>query len=214
MRTEAEQCGDVTLLIPWYVNGTLDQPERLEIEQLRDACPTCAREIREQTQLASVLARIPDDETAAARSWASLSVRITADERQCARRSGGTLSRIAEWVRAHWGGLAGLSLAASVATLALAIMLQPEPQTTASYETLTTPTPSLAGPSIRVKVAENVPEEAFGEIATGLGLTVHEGSSTRGIYTVVPSEDADLDSIAAALRAHPEVLLVRVRSGG
>ncbi|MEM9146933.1 MAG: hypothetical protein AAGC57_12095 [Pseudomonadota bacterium] len=76
---DTPQSGGAWELIPWYVNGTLEDAERALVERAAEADPAIAAEIRQQKRVAEAMADLDAMDEAEERSWSSLAARIAKD---------------------------------------------------------------------------------------------------------------------------------------
>ncbi|MEM9782894.1 MAG: zf-HC2 domain-containing protein [Pseudomonadota bacterium] len=67
-------------MLPWYVNGTLSEAERAEVEAQVAVCEVCAAELRLERQIAEVVAEESIDEIDARASWSAIAARVGEDE--------------------------------------------------------------------------------------------------------------------------------------
>ena len=113
-------------LLPWYLNGELDDDERARVEAHLRECAECQGELRLERRLADAVADLPFE---ADNGWAAMRQRI--DEQPEPRRPFSSLGRaLAAPGRAGWAVAA--QFAAVVAALALVLPLARPAQ----YQTL------------------------------------------------------------------------------
>lgn len=222
-------------ILPWYVNGTLDASETRRVEAYIETCPLCAAEVREQRRLAEELAQIGPAEALQARNWAELRARIAAEVPEEAAVAavppagpgagpGGQRGPIQALKAAIDAALqrfsqrmmvATMGAGVAVAALLLALTGVFAPQTDpaeAPFLTLSPEDAAYATPVLRVRMGEGMSQERASEIATRYGLTIEDGPSATGIYTLRATEpDADLDALATALEDEAGVLFATPR---
>ena len=241
MTTEDKQRGaeqqdpshdEVWLLIPWYVNGTLEPEERQAVERLAATDPEIAAEIRAQSRLAEAVSSLDEVDAVTERSWSGLAAAIAAEQAapafaapapQPAPRGG-----ISAWIERFWGatreqasrlGTGPLALggglgACAMAAVAVVMVFSadgPAPIGT-QYDTLTNPAAQEAGAVVRLKVAEGVSEAELAALVGAHGLEIASAPSDGGVYTLVARPGEDAAAAVAALDGLPEVLFVGLRT--
>lgn len=72
----AEQHQQIKLLLPWYLNRTLDEHEQQQVEKHLQSCFQCNRELLNLRQLSAAINRSADMEVAAEVSFAKLQTKI------------------------------------------------------------------------------------------------------------------------------------------
>lgn len=218
--TEGTQCEDARLLIPWYVNGTLDRDDAALIERHRQTCAACEEEILAQTRLARSVATSvegEDEEGAAGRSWERLAARVAAEQAASPRAERtpriAPVRDTATWLRRVLLGLTVPALGAAAIAIAVVAVTPPSDIGPTPFQTLTGPGAEVAGPRLRVRAGPDMTAEALTRIVGPLGAAVEDGPSTTGVFTLTPVEGADPDAIATALRKQPGIDFVTVRNG-
>lgn len=185
-------------LLPWYVNGTLEDEERELVRTQVLSSLTCRKELERLRRLQDLMRHDDAESIATDRAFESLMARIRASEAAAAPRSGP--ARIVH-----------LGIAASflVAVTAVAWWWTAVPVTTrAPYETLTTPEPSTAAGSLRVVFEPGVSEAVRRALFERHRLTPVAPPTKEGIYLLAIPEEGDTAAIVAALRQDPRVRLV------
>ena len=82
MHTDEHQ--DLAELLPWYVTGQLDGPERARVEAHLGGCAQCQAEVRFEQRLEAEVARLPLD---VEQGWARMRRRLEADRRKLQGRT-------------------------------------------------------------------------------------------------------------------------------
>lgn len=83
---------DVWMLLPWYVNGTLEGAECKLVQEHLKLCITCRREVAEQQRLAEAISRSRIMDSAPHTSFARLMERVDRE-------------RQTNWRKTGWNGL-------------------------------------------------------------------------------------------------------------
>ncbi len=211
-------------LLPWYVNGTLETVERIEVEEHLEDCPDCRQEIealgelRRQVHASQTLAvtqaAAMESPTAASRGLRQVLDRIADDtnNRDANNRNANRSFWPAPPVR--WV-LAAQMAAILVLTLFLAWPSTPQPPSTfptaASYTTLSDPRATTADADrkrIRIVFSETATELELRHLLRSVGAEIIAGPSSVGAYTLQASPDLDGDSdLLTHLRSDPLVRL-------
>lgn len=202
----------IQLLLPWYMNQSLQPEERQQVESHIRQCLLCRRELVSLRKLAEAVTELSDLEVAAETSFASLRSKLPA------RASDKSLSNSS----AKTPKLAGLSKLsrqsavqfAMAATLLLAIipltMHTVQTNTADNYYTLSAAKPELAtGKQLRVVFAKSLSStEVAAILATIYAQRVDEPNSIGAFTIKLDSVDSPkLEDAIALLRSRPDVLL-------
>jgi anti-sigma factor RsiW len=191
-------------VLPWYVNGTLEEGARAEVEQhLRD-CARCRREVEFLRDLRTVCAaqeRIPPVSAA----YGALRDRI--DGRWPWDR---IRQRLAAFVRPWRSAPAwtkGLMVAELAAIAALSIAIVPGTEPDAVYRTLGAPSArAAAARAVAVVFAPGTSEAELRRILLAASARIVDGPTASNAYVVVlPNESTDVS--LATLRGHSAVVM-------
>ncbi len=175
-------------LLPWFVNGTLDENELDFVNGHLTRCTDCRRAVAIEIDLARMISAPAETP---ALDFESLRGRLRGARRR--RR------RVRGW-------LTGVAVAASfliASSLLLMIPLQ-KPE----YEGLTSPANVESGLVVQVVFAPQTTERELRTLLLEGGGEVVEGPSPRGVYRVSLPTEADAATYAARLAAHPAVRFV------
>lgn len=215
-------------LLPWYVNNTLHDQERLRVETHLTACSACQAELRRCRALATEV------RTAAADAWvptatdfARLMARIDAttsptpsqpwwargqEHYRAFLRLFQTTPAAIRWALAGQGALIVL-LAGGLAWQTWQIPDQ-------KYRTLTSVGHTPASPhqmQVRLVFAEETTEHTLRALLLPLQGTMIAGPSPLGVYTVQvqlhSTAPEQAESVLSLLRAHPQVRLAEPLGG-
>jgi len=211
--------------LPWYVNGTLSQPERAEIAQhLATGCSECAQEVASLTALRKAVVAVGDDAPEPSpyllnRALAQIEdyerTRTQADNRQ--KEKPGSSPRWRTMMSAIWGRqtpvFARVALAVQMALVlavgTVAIYQYKHPQII--YKTASGPTGAHDNKAfISVIFNENASEREIRQTLDGIGGTIIAGPSAQSRYTIelkVPQDStAEIEKILDQLQQNKHVI--------
>lgn len=183
-------------LLPWYVNDTLGESERAQVEAHLAACDECRDDLATERVIGTrVTGAAPDVE----QGWADMQARMrTAGERE--RRAFFRRRVPVGWV---------VGAQAVAAALIVAVMLpgQPAPKPTADYHALgSAPRPAEAMGNVIVMFAERSSEADLRGAFERSGARVVDGPTAAGAW-VVHVDQPGRDRALATLRADAHVTL-------
>ncbi len=178
-------------LLPWYVNGSLDEREMDRVTSHLAVCAACAAEVeaavalgrrvqpgeRDERQLAKLLDRQPA-------AYAALTRRIAAS-------------------RPDRTGLILVACCALVAVLGALAWLKPGQETT--FEAMTT-VPPAGRVVVQFAFRPNTTESVARVVVLESGGELLGNPNAQGVYRMVIPAEADVAAQVAELRAHPAVL--------
>jgi hypothetical protein len=209
-------------LLPWYVNDTLEGPERSRVAHHISECQRCEEEVGRCRTIAGVIRNREAPE------WTPSPERLGRMMARIDRQSGVSQREsrwidIREWIEKirlsfeatpsslRWA-LAGQT--ALIVLLAAAIVLQLSAAPSLIYQTLSDPG---AGPDprrmhIQVVFADDMTEREIRRLLTSVGAAIVAGPSPTAAYTLAIAGDAPdgaarIQKTLEVLRAHPEVRL-------
>lgn len=218
-RTGHEEVWD---LLPWYVNGTLDERETLTVEEHVGACGICREEVRYWRGFARTLRDEGDLAVSADADLARLRGRLEGASRARRRRPAGGrawldgLRRTPSPVR--WALAAQLAAVLLLGGLLAASWSGPEapstsattaPSAAGAFRTLSDapPAPAAGGTALlRVVFADQAREREIRGALIAVGGRIVDGPSPTGVYTVAVDESGDPATALASLRSFSQVL--------
>lgn len=210
-QTTLPACSDeVTLLLPWYVNGTLSAADAARVEAHLEHCEACRTDLDEQRQLDGLIRAPAPVEHGPQAGWRKLQARIEAFGQDDAAP---VVARPAAW-RPKTRPVAWLAAAVVVQSVALAAIAAAGAlgwslgETAPRYRTLTS-TPTAAGVRFRVVFAPATTLGELNELLRAMRLVAVAGPTDAGLFTLaMPPSGADEQAQAAVLarlRADPRV---------
>lgn len=182
---------DIEQLIPWYVNGTLNEAEMDLVNQHLGSCSSCTQSVEAEVFFARKLRAEPGGIRQlphADAAWTDFTVRLP-------RRHPPTRS-------VPVAALLSLTLIIASASFLAGQHLQRP-----LFETMTTPQ-THDGTVVQVMFEPGVPEHAIRRVVLESGGIVIAGPTATGIYRIVLSAGDNGSATVAHLRGLPGVLWV------
>ncbi len=185
-------------LLPWYVNGTLADEERELVRRELQFSLTCRKEFKRLRRLQQAIQRDDGESAATERAFERLLAWIDESSVSHAARR-----------RAQPAGWPNYAQAALLLAFVSGLVWWwfPAPSTAPPpYGTLSTPQPSDPGLTrIHVVFGPGVSDAALGKLLAENRLTIADGPTRDGLYTLALAEGADVRLVVAALKADPRV---------
>lgn len=207
LQFEARRHGEAMRLLPWLVNGRLDEAERGWVDSHVAGCAECRQEIDALRELQSGC-RAPDagvdDAAGAERGWQRLQARL-----QPVLATSGARTVQRPWSRPRWQRWAIAAQAAVIAILAVSLWRQPEP---AAYHTLGA-APAATPGNLVIVFDPRTDESRMRRLLLASQARIVDGPNDAGAY-VLAVPPARLPMIRDALRAAPGVTLVATLAPG
>jgi len=209
---ELDSHDEMGLLLPWYVNGTLDATESARVRAHLRGCSRCRDEVAAQRELRAHLTAMPpvseiDTDLALGKFMARIREESIATRQASA--AGGNDSRRSLGVLLNWFVLPGqrpLVWAGAVALLALAILPLASdlgsPVGSNVFHTAASPGSyaRFEANDIRVVFAQPLTAEAIQSIVESLQGRVVDGPTGPGVYTIrFDAQDPSPDFVAERL---------------
>ncbi|MCB1907484.1 MAG: hypothetical protein KDH15_08965 [Rhodocyclaceae bacterium] len=204
-------------LLPWYVNGTLDEDGRRWVERQLQAHPECKGEL---SWTESLQTRIRESEPAFADSqgFDKLVARIRHGQEysvtpRTAQAPRGALAAFREWL----GGfgltpaLAGAAAVVAVQFGVIALLVNQQGELQSEFERFRSVNTGevVTGPALEVVFKSDALEREIRETLVRIGGTLAGGPGQLGIYLVYVPEN-EIDVAKAMLEGNPIVEVVTV----
>jgi hypothetical protein len=195
-------------LLPWLVNNSLAEAERDLVHAHAVSCVVCRRELHELENLRDSIANVSAATEIPAPDMRRINSRIDA---LIEKESRGQLllSSIHEFFRSPWR-FAFIAQTAVVAVLAT-VLLWPAADEPA-FTTLTNPQALPEGQYVRVVFKPALPASELSSLLDTMNLTIVDGPSDRGVYTLRLSETlttADREAVVADLSSNESVMFAQ-----
>lgn len=181
---------DLLYLLPWYLNGTLDEASHRKIENLLQVSPTAQAEvlwlrgIQDQIRNDKDMQQLPPPDAGLDRLMAMIA----------GERSGKVVSlptksaAIPKWYRPALG-IAAAMMIAQAAMLGIVLQNGPGADT---IKLLAGPAPATTGAALQVTFKSTATEPQIRATLALVGGAIVDGPGVIGIYTVrVPADQAD-----------------------
>lgn len=200
------------MLLPWYVNGTLREADRMRIEEHVRGCIVCRRELMAERRTLELFRQESHLDRSAQAAFERMHARIAGTGRRPRRRLADLGARLAEW----FGTPARIALPA-LAVMAAVVMINIAPDRalvngesgmggtglgTGGYRTLSDAnvTPPRLG-DVDVIFAEGTDIDTINRLLASIDAEIVAGPSGAGVYRVRLGNDAgDADRTAAIAR--------------
>jgi anti-sigma factor RsiW len=184
--------------IPWIVNGSLSEAERLVVESHLQACADCRQEFEFQRRLATSMEPLGTEDVDSQQSWKRLRARIDATGRS--ERAGQQGQRrirnmSGEWI--PWLVAAMVVQAIGLGVLGTVTWSKP---TAGTYRTLSAPEVPTGAATIRVVFSPDMTLGRMQGLLTAAALQVQSGPSSAGVWSLEPARDSNRAATQVALR--------------
>ena len=218
---------EVWELLPWYVNGTLDDRERTSVEAHLMPCTVCQDELaRCRNLVAAVRVAAEDAWEPSSEHFARVLARLDATTASTTPRRGwwdtvrAQYERYGEMLHRTSLLVRWALVTQSALTLVLVGMFvwQAPWAPERFYRTLSSSSDQTAQKRVQVHVvfADDITEKELRALLTEVRGTIVAGPSPLGVYTVAVALSGDAltpaDMALTTLRAHPKVRLAEVLS--
>jgi len=193
-------------LLPWLVNDSLSDRERDAVRAHASSCVVCRRELEELAEIRNSITLPAAGAPVPAPDMRRINSRID-DLIRRQTRGRRLLERLREWFGDPWRVAVALQTVVLL-TLGTAWLATDRPGP--EYTTLTTPDALPEGQYLRVVLDPTLDTPQVAAFFDAMRLSVVDGPSARGVYTVSPDErDAEIDRIATDLLNDPAVLFAQ-----
>jgi hypothetical protein len=221
--TSVSSHSDIMLLLPWYVNQTLDATEHQKVSTHLKSCLVCRRELLALRKLAVAVQQASDLDIAAEASFAGLRAKMqTASQRPLnlgadSSRQKPVAANIKPFcTRRRFWQIAGntgkgLAIAASLLLVTLPAAIQYlQPANTTDYYTLSAAKPASQTGQLQVVFAKNLSDKDIDATLSQIGGVRVDGPNSVGAYIVkitTGKQDTDMAGTLALLRSRQDVVL-------
>jgi hypothetical protein len=208
-RDEVREHQEVSVFIPWYVNGTLGEHDRRRVDAHLLQCETCRNELALDLGVYRSITVEPAVEYMPAASLKRLQARLDSMDAKADVPAVALATGKAPRRPMPWQGL----IAASVAVMAVAISmlatdrwLQYRARAAApNYYTVTSPIARAPDEVIRAVFSPTITLDELQSILDEAHLRIVSGPTEAGVYSLAANSSRPVSASLAQLRAHAKV---------
>ena len=199
--------GEITAMLPWYVNATLNAADRQRVDAHLSVCAVCREDLAFEARVFEGVRAQSAIEYMPVASLNRLRSRLDATPMHSAD------PQVSSQPRPRRRLLTGRGLlAASVAIIALAVALlaadrwrQFRSQSAAPYYTVTSAAPRVPDESIRAVFSPSITLVELQKILDESHVRIVSGPTEAGVYSLALTTDRPVSESLAMLRQHPTV---------
>lgn len=210
MASNGNRDDDLDLLLPWYVNGTLSDEERRQVEAYLER----SSHARDEVDLLRALRQQVKDE-AVENSPGELGLQRLKREIKQADQTPASADRMAGRtisIASFWRPLAAAACLVVVVQAGVMVGLRTgtiDPDTVG----IASGTTGLSAPVMQVTFAPDATEEQIRELLQSAGASIAEGPTALGIYQLrLDNEATSIDEALTTLRANGDVVTFAERN--
>jgi hypothetical protein len=201
---------EISALMPWYINGSIGEPERQRVEAHLLECAACRDALAQEEIIYRALTVETAVEYMPAASLKRLQARLDGAVAVAAAPASSDVATAGKPSRRSmpWQGL----MAASVALMALALSflaadrwIAYRARSSAPYVTVTTETPRAAHEVIRAVFVPTITLVELQAILDSAQLRIVSGPTEAGVYSLAANSRRPVSSSLALLREHAMV---------
>jgi anti-sigma factor RsiW len=209
---DARMHDEISLLIPWYVNGSIGEGDRQRVDAHLTQCARCREDMALERRVYAGMSVEPGVEYMPAASLKRLQSRL--DDLAAAQPAEAEAQATpAPFVPAGrravaWQGV----MAASVAIMAVAVSMlaadrwmQSRTRAGALYSTVTTSKPRVPDEVIRAVFAPTITLVELQAVLDEAGLRIVSGPTEAGVYSLAANSGRPVSASLASLRGHAKV---------
>jgi anti-sigma factor RsiW len=199
-------CREISELLPWYVNGTISEDERAQVDAHLIQCANCRHDLAQDRLVYRGMNADRAVEYMPAASLKRMQSRLDAVE---AAAPVNAPSERPDRRPMQWQGL----LAASIAVMAVAISLLAANQwmqfrartLTPKYHTVTSPMPRAQGEVIRAVFSPAITLVEVQAILDNAGLRIVSGPTEAGVYSLAANSGRSVSASLEILRSNAKI---------
>jgi hypothetical protein len=208
--SEAREHQTISLLIPWYVNGSAGESERQRVDAHLLLCADCRDDLAQERSVYQAMNAETTVEYMPAASLKRLQARLDGIGAEAAPDAPADKAAAGKTGRRSmpWQGL----MAASFAVMALALSvlaadrwMQSRAHAASDYYTVTTATARAPGEVIRAVFSPTVTLVELQAILDEAGLRIISGPTEAGVYSLAANSRRPVNSSLELLRANAMV---------
>jgi hypothetical protein len=205
---------EISALIPWYVNDTLDERGRARVDAHIGECLSCRTDLSVNQRIFDGIAAQPTLDYMPMASLKRLRTRLDAAQGQSSSAS--IVPAPLKRDESPWRGWIAASIAAmtvAVALLAADRWVQFEARSSqANYRTVTNSAPRPAGEVIRAVFSPTITLDQLQAVLDEAQLKIVSGPTEAGVYSLASNSRLTVRSSLALLRRHSTVRFAEATS--
>jgi len=198
---------EVSALLPWYVNETLEEAARQRLEAHVGNCTTCREDLAAQQRICEAIAAEPALDYMPVASLKRLQARLDAQGESSAAPPAPPQLQTA--YRMPWRGWMAASMAALAVSVAVFVgdrWAQVEARLTQpKYRTVTSSAPRPQGEVIRAVFSPTITLVELQTILDEAQLRIVSGPTEAGVYSLASNATLSVHASLALLRQHSTV---------
>lgn len=205
---DARTHDEISVLIPWYVNGSIGEGDRQRVDAHLTRCTRCREDMALERRIYAGMSAESGVEYMPSSSLKRLQSRL--DGLSAAPPAEAEVEGAEAPVgrAVTWQGV----MAASVAIMAVAVSMlaadrwmQPPTRAGALYSTVTTSKPRVPDEVIRAVFAPTITLVELQAVLDEAGLRIVSGPTEAGVYSLAANSRRPVSASLASLRAHAKV---------
>jgi hypothetical protein len=208
----AREHGEISALLPWYVNGTISELDRQRVDAHLPACADCSNDLARELYVYRSMTADTAVEYMPAASLKRLMTRLDGIADPAATDAAADAAPKKTMRRRHsipWMGL----MAASIAVMAVAVglltadrwMYSRASGSQPNYYTVTAALPRPRGEVIRAVFSPTITLDELQGILDEAQLRIVSGPTEAGVYSLAAKSSRPVSSSLALLRGHEKV---------
>ncbi len=197
---------DMSALIPWYVNDTLDERQCKHLERHLAQCPLCRDELESEREIHRAMTVDPGVEYMPAPSLRRLQARLDALESSESDGVGVEVPQAARPGREMpWKWLAAASMVAIAILVGSFTMDRPQSRAPHGYYTVTTPVSLAPNEVIRAVFMPSITLVELQSVLDESQLRIVAGPTEAGVYSLAANSSRPVSESLNLLRRHESV---------
>jgi hypothetical protein len=217
---DAREHGEISALLPWYVNGTISELDRQRVDAHLPACADCSNDLARELYVYRSMTADTAVEYMPAASLKRLMTRLDGSADPAATDAAADAGPKKTMRRRHsipWMGL----MAASIAVMAVAVSLLTADRwlysrpsgSQPNYYTVTTALPRPRDEVIRAVFSPTITLDELQGILDEAQLRIVSGPTEAGVYSLAAKSSRPVSSSLALLRGHAMVRFAESTQG-
>jgi anti-sigma factor RsiW len=200
-RSVADEHTEISGLLPWYLNGTVAEEERLRMEGHLRSCALCREDLERERRVYEAMHADLGVEYMPGASLKKLTARL--DDLGSSAETAPRPQRADRQARVAWRGLAAASVVLTAAVLGLGAAWLKSHE--ANYHTVTVTAARPPEEVIRAVFAPSITLEELQSVLDEAQLRIVAGPTEAGVYSLASTSSRPVSASLGILRAHASV---------